>query len=353
MTTFEMIAKLEELEAQKKAGKLSGEEEKNLNGQLRNLRAELAKRGYTSEQQRPGYLAAWAIYVEMGPHTLRKLIEAVIAADNKSEGNELKRLNDLKHKIGIDDISFTLEEAVVVLGIINDRPTAVAARYMTLVRKRRLSAKEKLEKDALTARLDQLGINPSECSPLEWAIILANKEQIRHLLSNHPKSGQVIAERYTNNMRMTDLQEALETADDDDERMARRGTDKGTRARKTRKFKTIRNRSPKEHKAFERKLWKIGLPDTDRYRLQQAINSFDRAKRRRNDRRRRGCRTESNTIYASDVAVDTGTSITLYDKRLMDENPDWETIIRLAKTNPDFFEILANPSLRALAAEEM
>ena len=345
--TFSLIHRLEALEKQKEDLKKQKEDcqpkgtREKLDNQIRKVRAELAKRGYTPEQQQPGLLAAWAVYVETGIDGLTEIITAAANADETEQSLEIGNLHFglkgaeiiLHMQRGVDGVSFNLEDVETVLGTFYDRPTALAARYTCQKRK------SDGESNMLLERLIQLGINPSKCNPLERAIILANKSEIKGLLRNRRKNGGVHPKRYVT------VPQSQNIADEP----KRAASHKGTRPEKQYKTDYCAKRGGKAPKTIKRKLWKMGIPDTNPEELQRALNELEGAKRRRNERRRRyrNARTLSEShIPAAEPATDI--VVTMHDKILMDRIPHWKEVV----TDPAYKEIMDNPTLRALATTE-
>ena len=325
---FSLIHRLEALEKQKEDCRLK-EQREELDNQLKDVRAELAKRGYTPEQQQPGLLAAWAVYIETGIDGLTEIIAAAANADETEQSLEIDNLYFslkgteiiLHMQRGVDGISFNLEDVETVLGTFYDRPTALAARYICQ------KCKSDGENNMLLERLIQLGINPSECNPLERAIILANKSEIKGLLRNLRKNGGVHPKRYVTTPQSQNIADEPKRA----------ASHKGTRPEKQHKTDCGAKRDGKAHKTIKQKLWKMGIPDTDPEELQKALNELEDAKRKRNERRRRyrNARTDRRAACMTD---ETGVTVTMADKQVMKQNPDWA-------------EIVNNPTFKALVEE--
>lgn len=179
-----MVNELNELKAKQHQSHNNADDEKAIAEKIDSLRRSLNESGLMPDREG---LSERAIYLEVGPEGVMKLIEVTAEVQDANDPDTPSKLDELTKKLGIEE-AFDVAKLKLAIKDIKRLAPFMAARCVKLQRKKRLTGTEKDEYNVLCANLiHKFGINPNEADAVQWALIAHNERTVQRALNSIDK----------------------------------------------------------------------------------------------------------------------------------------------------------------------
>lgn len=298
-----MVNELNELKA-KQHQSHNAADKKETAEKIDSLRQSLNELGLTPDREG---LSERAIYLEVGPEGVMKLIEVAAEVQDADNPDMPNKLDELTKELGIEEAIFDVAKLKLAIKDIKRLVPFMAARCVKLQRKKRLTDTEKDEYSVLCANLIRKGINPNEADAVQWALIAHNKRTVQHTLDSIDKKRR--------SMRTPRFSTAT-YRDGGATNEPKVSTHKGTKPPRDCQL-VVRG---KKHKEAEMPvdLQYLGIGITSPDELRRILKALEKQQKKLD--------TERHSAPPFEYSDNEAANLTRKERRLIERNPDWIAI---------------------------